>query len=177
MHAFLIAAVVMTAIAAWTDARKGEIPNWITLWPLGLAPIAHAALAGAREGGKEALIAIAYSVVGAVVCSIVPLILYRMSAIGGGDVKLFAALGAVCMPMLGIEAELYGFVAAALIAPARLAYEGKLFATLGNTARLVVNPILPKAKRKEIDPASMHWFRMGPAILVGTLAAVVANWR
>ena len=177
MHAFLIAAAVMTALAAWTDARTGHIPNWITLVPLGVAPFAHALIAGVRVGATEALIAFAYSVVGAIVCALVPLLLYRVSAIGGGDVKLLAALGAVCMPMLGIEAELYGFVAAALIAPARLVYEGKLLATLGSSAHLVMNPLLPKAKRKDLDPASMTWFRMGPAILVGTLAAVFANWR
>ena len=180
MHAFLIAAALMTTVAAWTDARTGHIPNWLTLSPLGLAPLAHAAFAASHGGGhaaREALIAAAYSVVGALVCALVPLFLYRASAIGGGDVKLLAALGAICMPMLGIEAELYGFVAAALIAPARLAYEGKLFATLGNTMHLVANPLLPKAKRRTIDPASMTWFRMGPAIMVGTLGAVVANWR
>ena len=33
---------------------------------------------------------------------------------------------------LGIEAELFGFIAAALYAPARLAYEGKLLRTLAD---------------------------------------------
>jgi prepilin peptidase CpaA len=141
------------------------------------APFAHATYAGLHAGTHAALIAFAYSVVGAVVCGLVPLFLYRLSAIGGGDVKLLAALGALCMPMLGLEAELYGFVAAALIAPARLAFEGKLFTTLGNAGRLALNPLLPKAKRKEIDPQKMTWFRMGPAIFVGTALAVFANWR
>ena len=177
MHVFLIAAVLMTAVAAWTDARTGHIPNWVTLLPLGIAPVAHAVFACVRGGGKEALFAAAYSIVGAFVCALVPLLLYRASAIGGGDVKVLAALGAICMPMLGIEAELYGFVAAAVIAPARLAYEGKLFATLGNTARLVGNPLLPKDKRRTSEPASMTWFRMGPAIFLGTLGAVFASWR
>jgi prepilin peptidase CpaA len=156
MHLFLIAAALMTAVAAWTDFRTGHIPNPVTLVPLAAAPFAHATYAGLHAGTHAALIAFAYSVVGAVVCGLVPLFLYRLSAIGGGDVKLLAALGALCMPMLGLEAELYGFVAAALIAPARLAFEGKL---------------------KEIDPQKMTWFRMGPAIFVGTALAVFANWR
>jgi prepilin peptidase CpaA len=177
MHVFLLAAAVMTAVAAFRDFRTGHIPNPVTLVPLAAAPFAHAIYAGIHGGGRAALVAFAYSVVGALVCSLVPLFLYRLSAIGGGDVKLLAALGALCMPMLGLEAELYGFVAAALIAPARLAFEGKLFATLGNAGRLALNPLLPKAKRTEIDPAKLTWFKMGPAIFAGTVLAIFANWR
>jgi prepilin peptidase CpaA len=176
MHAFLLAAAAMTAVAAWTDFRTGKIPNLVTVVPLAAAPFAHALYAALHGGARAAAIAFAYSVVGAIVCGLVPLLLYRLEAIGGGDVKLFLALGALCMPMLGLEAELYGFVAAALVAPARLAFEGKLFATLGNAGRLAVNPLLPRSKRVEVDPAKMTWFKMGPAIFAGTVLAVFANW-
>jgi prepilin peptidase CpaA len=176
MHLFLLAAVIVTAVAAVRDLRTGHIPDALTLVPLAAAPFAHAIWAGVHGGLRAALIAFAYSIAGAVVCGLVPLLLYRLEAIGGGDVKLFLALGAICMPMLGLEAELYGFVAAAIIAPARLAFEGKLFATLGNAGRLAVNPLLPKSKRVEVDRAKMTWFKMGPAIFAGTALAIFANW-
>jgi Flp pilus assembly protein protease CpaA len=46
VHAFMIAAVVVTAIAAWQDYKTGHIANWLTLGALGLAPLAHFAVAG-----------------------------------------------------------------------------------------------------------------------------------
>lgn len=177
MHVYLILAAIIAAIGAITDLRKGEIPNAITLVPLAGAPIAHAIHGGVVSGEvSTALTQLAYSIVGAVVCGLVPFVLWRVGAAGGGDVKILAALGALLMPMVGLEAQLYAFVAAALIAPARLAYQGKLWKTLGNSARLAINPLLPKSKRKNIDPSDMTWFRLGPAIFLGTLGAAVANW-
>jgi prepilin peptidase CpaA len=105
------------------------------------------------------------------------MMLYSKDAIGGGDVKLFAALGALCRPMIGVEAEMYGFFAAALIAPARLAYDGKLFRTLKNAALLMVNPFLPKDKKHAIEQEMMTWFRMGPAIFVGMVITAFLHWR
>lgn len=174
---FLIAALVVTAIAAWFDWRKGEIPNWITLGSLGAGLAAHAVLGAAAGGAKAAGFELLWSLVGAIACGLVPLLLYRLGALGGGDLKLLLGLGAVLGVRLGIEAELYGFVAAALYAPARLAYEGKLMRTLGNTAALAANPVLPKARRREISPEMMTWLRFGPPLFVGTCITALLNWR
>jgi len=175
---FLVAAVVVTVVAAWTDWRTGHIPNWLTLGALGLAPFGYlvdALLRGATK--QEAITELSLSIVGGFVCGIIPLLLYRQSAIGGGDVKLFVALGAILQFRTGVEAEMYGFFAAAIIAPARLAYDGKLFRTIVNAFFLAANPILPKAKRRDIVPEAMSWFRMGPAILVGTIFTALLHWR
>ena len=51
--------------------------------------------------------------------------------------------------MDGLEAETYAFIAAALIAPAQLAYKGLLLETLGRSLALVVNPFRKPEKRKE----------------------------
>ena len=61
-------------------------------------------------------------------------------------------------------------------AAVRLAYEGKLLRTLGNTLALVVNPLRPKDKRKALPPEMMSEMRFGPAIFAGTLAAALVNW-
>jgi prepilin peptidase CpaA len=58
-----------------------------------------------------------------------------------------------------------------------MAYEGKLLRVLGNTLALAVNPLLPKAKRREIPPEQLTWTRMGPAIFVGTAVTAVLHWR
>lgn len=174
---FLIAAVLVAAIAAWFDARTGEMPNWVTLGPLAAAPLAHGILAGLHGGFQAAVQAAGFSVLGAAACVLVPVLLYRAGAIGGGDVKLFAALGALLRTLTGVEAEFYACLAACVISLGQLAYHGKLWRVLGNTFALAFNPLLPKDKRREIPPEQLTWARFGPAIFVGTAAAAVLNWR
>ncbi|HWL89155.1 MAG TPA: A24 family peptidase [Polyangiaceae bacterium] len=170
--------MILAAVAAWTDWRTGEIPNWLTFGAFGIAPIAHIGRAIAMGAEKtSAFTEGGYSLLGAVMCGIVPLLLFTKSAIGGGDVKLFIAIGALLQTMLGIEAEMYGFFAAALIAPARLAYEGKLLRTLKNAGALLINPFMPKEKKVLIEQEMMSWFRMGPAILLGVVISAVQHWR
>jgi prepilin peptidase CpaA len=178
MTFFLVAAVLVAAVAAWTDFRTGNIPNWITLGPLATAPLAHVIATLVHHGTKiDALTAAGYSVLGAVVCAILPLIFYRVNGIGGGDVKLFIALGAMLRPWIGGEAEIWGFLATGIIAPFLLAYEGKLFKTVTNAVFLIVNPVLSKERRREVAPTEMSWFRMGPAILLGAIFVTVEHWR
>lgn len=175
---FLVAAAVISAIAAASDLRTGEIPNWLSLGALLIAPVAHLAFGVAKHmTGHDVMIEGGSSLLGAIMCSVVPAILYRQDAIGGGDLKLLAATGAVLQPRLGLEAEMYSFFAAGLIAPAFLAYEGKLFRTLKNTALLAVNPLLPKKKRRQVEPALLTWFRFGPAIFIGTTITAYLHWR
>jgi prepilin peptidase CpaA len=174
---FLIAAAAVAGVAAWTDAKTGHIPNWLTLGALGAALVAHffagIAFTHSWRGGFTGLGA---SAAGAVVCALVPAFFYWRGAIGGGDIKLFAAIGALCHPMDGLEAETYAFIAAALIAPAQLAYKGLLFQTLGRSLALVVNPFRKAENRKETPPELMTWFRLGPSIFVGAAVMVLMHW-
>jgi len=164
-------AVVVAAIAAVTDYRTGNIPNWLTLPPLVIAPVAYFFLFDTE--------AALFSILGALICGIVPYFLFRMKtgsegrAMHGGDVKLFAALGAILGIYSGVEAQFFTVFVAAIYVMARMAWHGKLLRVLGNSAALVVNPLLPKKRRKEISPDLLHTIRLGGAIFVGTLIAVV----
>ncbi len=178
MVPFLIAALVVSAIAAIYDLRTGQIPNWVTLPALFLAPVAHFVTASARGmDTNESLFEGGFSVTGAMVTGIVPMILFRQNAIGGGDLKLLAALGAICQPGLGLELEMYGFLAAIVVAPARLAYQGKLLGTLKNTFFIAMNPMLSKEKRRTVEPEAMSWFRLGPCIFLGVFVTTAFHWR
>ncbi len=79
-------------------------------------------------------------------------------------------------PMLGLEVEVYAFVAAAILAPAKLAYDGTLLRTLGRAATLAVNPLRPRDKRTEVPRELMTWFRMGPAVFLGAAASLYFRW-
>lgn len=175
---FLIAAVLVAAVAAWCDWRTGEMPNAVTLGPLLAAPVAHGVVAAVVVGGFQAAVqAAGFSVLGAAVCVLVPVLLYRAGALGGGDVKLFAALGALLSTLIGVEAEFYACLAACILALGQFAYHGKLLRLLANTFALAINPLLPKDRRREIPTEQLTWTRFGPAIFAGTLAAAVLHWR
>jgi prepilin peptidase CpaA len=174
---FFVTAVLISAIAAVIDWRTGHIPNWLTLTPLGLAPLAHATLSLKAQGFGAAGLAFGWSILGAFVCGVAPLLIWISNGGGGGDLKIMAALGAILGPMIGLEAEMYSFVGATLYSMAWMAYEGKLLRTLSNTLRLVINPFLPKERRKALPEAMMTELRFGPSIFAGTCLAIYLNWR
>jgi prepilin peptidase CpaA len=174
---YLAAATGVAALAAWTDLRSGRIPNWLTLGALLAGVVARAVSGWMFFGGlRGALLSGGYSIAGALVCGLVPFLLYWLGGAGGGDVKLFAAIGALCHPAMGLEIETYSFVAAALIAPAVLAYKGKLLATLGRSLALATNPLRPQERRREIPHELMTWFRMGPAVFLGAAMTTLLQW-
>ena len=111
-------AVGLAATAAITDWRSGRIPNWLTLPPLMVAPAAYLILLGV-EG-------LVFSLLGAFACGAAPYLLFRRGALGGGDVKLLTAIGALVGVMVGLEGQLLGFVIAACYAIALRAFGGGL---------------------------------------------------
>lgn len=176
-HFVFFVAIAVAAIGAWLDWRNGEIPNWLTLPVILGAPILHIIrFVAAKETMDTALYEGAYSVGGAALCAVVPLLLFRQSAIGGGDVKLLIALGAVLQPMKGVEAQMYGFFAGAILAPAWLAYQGKLFSSIKNAFFIGANFFLPKDKQRSVDAAALSWFRLGPAIFLGVVLTAYLHW-
>lgn len=176
-HAVFLVAIAIAAIGAVLDWRKGEIPNWLTLPALALAPFIHVARYRlAKETMEASFYEGAFSLGGAALCAVVPLLLFRQSAMGGGDVKLFVTLGAVLQPVLGVEAQMYGFFAGAILAPARLAYEGKLLSTVKNSFAIGANFFLPKSRQRSVDAAALSWFRLGPAILLGVVLTAYLHW-
>lgn len=106
--------------------------------------------------------------------ALVPLFLWKRGSIGGGDVKLFAAIGAFLGPTRGLEASLYAFCVGCLAGIVVLARDGALGRTLEHVAagpvdrfrRLFGKDAAPKAKLEET------WMRFGPAIFVGTCVAL-----
>jgi prepilin peptidase CpaA len=171
----MVSAVVLATIAAGGDLKTGEIPERRTLPALARGPVIHAGYALANKTG-DALPEAGFSVLGALVCALVPGALYVAKVGGGGDLTLSAAIGSLLQPKLGLDAIFYGFLAAALIAPAKLAYDGKLVRVLGNTLAIATNPFRKAESRKAVPSEMLTWFRMGPAFALGTYLAVALHW-
>jgi prepilin peptidase CpaA len=170
IHLQLTLAILAATIAAATDLKCGKIPNWLTL---PLTPLALT-LSFAMGGWASAKIAFW----GLAICGLVPALLYfgsRGKAIGGGDVKLFAGLGTLLGPLLGLETQLYAYVLIAVFALGHLAWSGQLLRTLGNGFALLFNRLLPEKHRRAVAPELLTQVRMGPAILLGCLIPLARN--
>ena len=176
MMVFLFAAAAIAFVGAVIDFRTGHIPNWLTLGGWAGALIAHFAYGAHEDGLGFGLTEVGRALFGSLACAAVPLFMYAKGGMGGGDVKLFAAIGALALPLAGLEAQTYTFVAALLIAPARLAYDGTLLRTLKNTLSLLVNPLRKKETRAPVPEELKTWFRLGPSIFLGVLATLLTHW-
>ena len=164
----LATAVAITAVAAVTDSRTGRIPNWLTLPSFVFGLALHCI-----DGG---LLALGHSLLSALVCGLVPYLLFRKGAAGGGDVKLLAALGALGGVTFGIEAQLCGLSIACFYALVRLTFQGALGRTLMSSLRIAVAPLTPRRYRRPVPTELMTPVRLGVPILLGTVVAVAIRY-
>lgn len=168
--------VVLTAVAAFQDLRTGLISNRVVLIGATVGLVLGWTFAAYGGGGAGFFSALGLSLLGAALVGAVPLLLYRAGGMGGGDVKLLAAVGGVLGPYVGLEAELYAFSLTLLYAPARLIWEGKLLSSMRMIGRLVIRPFAPRGAHKpELQPAELTSFRFGPAIFLGVLLAAAVR--
>ena len=120
-----LALVVLVASAAWMDLSTRRIPNWITI-PGAAAGVVLQSLYGGLHGTLAAL-------AGACAGFAIFILIYIAGGIGAGDVKLFAAVGALVGPqslaVVFVITGLLGGVAGAV----RAAYLRRLRKTLDQT--------------------------------------------
>ncbi len=107
-----IALAATVLIAAATDIRKREIPNWLTLGAILVGLIANPILSG-WDGLR-------LSAVGFLIAALIFLPLFVLRFLGGGDVKLMAAIGALAgkdnlLVVFILDAILAGFAAIVMI--------------------------------------------------------------
>jgi prepilin peptidase CpaA len=113
-----VGVLLVSGIAAVHDARRGHIPNWVV--GLGLALVLGGSIAAfSFSDGFAGLGRAGSAALGFVACGAVPLLLFRLNALGGGDVKLLATIGAQLGPTLGLELSFAAFLVAAAYWPLR----------------------------------------------------------
>jgi prepilin peptidase CpaA len=168
-HALIVVlALLISAVAAATDVRNGRIPNKLTFPAMLIGLSLHSSIHG--------IAGLVASLLGLVICAGVPGILYKATqgvGIGGGDIKLFAALGAIMGPSAGLEVELSAFLLLGIYALFRQAYQGQLWRTLVTTLRVLTGMLVPRLRADPSDKTLvMTEMRMGPAIAVAVVTVL-----
>lgn len=121
---FCVGLILLTGVAAWTDTRKAKIPNRLTVLMLALGLVMNAVRAGwlgaqdkplwvfdtgaAWLGVLDGLL---YALVGFIVAFGVMFVIWIFGSCGGGDVKLFGAIGA----WVGISGFLFIWLGSVLV--------------------------------------------------------------
>jgi prepilin peptidase CpaA len=162
----VIALTVVTAgtgLAAVIDLRTRRIPNALT----GALAVIGVAIAAAKLGP----IGLGGALLGCALGLAFMLPGHIFGGTGAGDVKLFAAAGALLGPTTTVHAFLYTAIAGGILAVAIAIRRRRLARTLGTTARLVSDG---SAAAKEIESPEMdNRFAYAPAIAVGVVMAVL----
>ena len=158
----LLLGVVVAATV--TDVAVGKIHNWLT-YPaiaLGFALII-------ATGGDELL----SSAVAVVLACVGGYVLRRAGAIGGGDIKLIAVIGAFKGLSFMAACLFYSLAAAAIMGIALLAWRGKLVDGVRWIFVSAASRRLP-AHRPDHGLTTMPF---APAILIGTLCIAYLEFR
>lgn len=175
---FYLVALILTLASAYLDWRRGRVPNWITTPLIIAAPLAWAAAAPRVPGPfglPGPLVFAGMSVVGAALCAVVPLFLFKLSMTGGADVKILASLGALLLPNAGLAVELVAFTLATVLLQVRLAYRGELLMTTYRTALVLTNPFRRPERRTAVPRALTERVRLCPFVLLATACATVVK--
>ena len=154
-----IALPFILAFACFGEIRERRIPNWLTLgaMALGLG-------AAAIEGGGEGLVD---SVLGLALAGGLFLPFCLLGVVGGGDMKLMAAVGAIVGWPRARRVVCDSCIAGGLIAAAMMAWKGMLLTTLANAFRIIFG--MPRRSQGLRNPPMVPY---ALAITIGTLVAV-----
>ena len=150
-------------VSAVVDMRTRRVPNPLTM---GIAAIGLGFAATRLSDLTIAAAALGWGV--GLGLMLLP---YVFGAMGGGDLKLFAALGTFLGPRPTLQAFLYTLVAGGVLAVVVALQRRRLQETMHNAAALVASGGANAAAIEH--PTSNNRFAYAPAIAVGTLVAAL----
>ncbi len=163
----------MACLGAVTDIRSARIPNRLTYSALVAALVLRTAVlgwSGLKSGAAGMLVA------GGLFC-----FLFLLGAMGGGDMKLMAAVGAWVGSTQVVTLILVAALAGGVLAIASMIFRNRVAQTLWNTAQLIcysfTSGLRPHPDFNVRSPGSTR-VPYGVAIAVGALfCAGTAVWR
>ncbi len=156
------------AICAITDVMYGKIFNKIT-YPAIVAGLLINLLIGYN--------AFKSSLIGMLVAFIIFLIVFVIGGLGGGDVKLMTAIGAIKGYPFVMYAIFYSALVGGLMSIGVMIWKGKFLRGMRNIFRVLFSyifaMILPGLKPLSLNPEESEKIPFGFAICLGTLWAVL----
>jgi prepilin peptidase CpaA len=167
--------VVIVCVAS--DVLTRSMPNTVTLGGIVVALGIHGAT-GFVDGGFGGLFKGAgVALLGALACALIPFLAWKKGELGGGDVKLFAAIGALMGPAVGFDVEARAFAFSFLILfPYRLIRHGALRVALKNIAIGARNVLRSREKRVAyLTGPKFPPVILGPAIGVATALTLLEH--
>lgn len=123
--------LVLLGVAAVIDWRCRRIPNWLT-FTLVLSGIAQSLM-------PHALVSPGSALLGCLAGFVLTFPLYALGAVGGGDVKLVAGIGAWFGPQAALAVFCVEAIVGMVMALAQAAQQGKTRLLLKNSALVAVN--------------------------------------
>jgi prepilin peptidase CpaA len=158
--------LVLAVTCAITDLVRGRIYNVVT-YP---AILAGFVVQTVLHGPQGLYLALAGFAVG----FFPSFLLLALGGLGGGDVKLLGAIGAISGAVPATETLILAFLFGGLFALGKLAWHGRLFATFGRTLRTFAGLVVPGLARAPLQPPgeAPMTVRFGVAICVAALATL-----
>jgi prepilin peptidase CpaA len=164
----------IVCVAAISDTVTRKIPNTLTLGGIVLGLAIHTAVA--RVEGGTAVGGLGRGLMGVAVCGILPVICFARGEMGGGDVKLFAAIGALCGPILGFEVQASTYlIVIALVLPFRLLRHRALGTSLRNGWTALRNAFRDRDRRLAYGVVKLPPVILAPSILLGMCLALARH--
>jgi len=170
----LLVALAITVVAATIDLRQHRIPNWLTYPGIVLGFVLRPVLFGWKSGLLSALEG--FALAGGIM-----LVFFMVRAMGAGDVKIMAAIGALVGPRQAGTVLLATAIFGGLLAIGYALYRHRMMDTLknmGSVLRFHAWAGMQAHPELNLDNPTALRMPYGLAIALGTLYAfLVVRWR
>jgi len=164
----LLVGVLVTA--ALIDLRRGVVPNYLTLPTIIVGLVGHS-IVGGFEGNSQSLGL--YGALAGLALGFIPMfVAWKMGGVGGGDVKLMAAIGAMTGWRFTLSALLFGLLVAAIMAIFVMTHKKIVKQTLIRVWHCL---LLALAVKKTFDPTTAQSPKVPVAVAfcVGAIIALI----
>jgi prepilin peptidase CpaA len=159
-------------VAAVTDITARKVHNWLTLPAIAAGLAINFALGGFDAAGAAGP-SLVSSLMGFALGFAIFFVAYALGGVGGGDVKLIGAVGAILGYPFIVSAIFWSALVGAFLALAALIWRGRLVRGLAVTARAVLTLRTAAAREGESAEDARIRIPYGAAIAFGSAWAWV----
>lgn len=159
---------VLLVAAVYTDLAYKKVYNWITI-PVTCAGIVLHSFSGGWSG-------LFFSLAGCALGAGIFLIPYFLGAVGAGDVKLAAAIGALTGYIFVVRAIFYSSLIASLMAAIWMLKRGELKSGLKRTLTLGKVIFCPAKRKTVLSAGAQGEIPYAVAMVIGTFIVLLEKY-